>query len=156
MKSARDVIAILGCGDHIWRHVWNVPSHELLQTNYCTRNSRNNAIVVRPLRTIASHDYCTNYCDRKQLLQRQPLRNQPPLRTPKLSENQTCTDLRATISRHVVPPISWWGKTVDSFWRSCRNSRLIEKEGGFPAQEKGQFPGGRKRHKMVTTILVDV
>ena len=36
-------------------HVWNVPSHEVLQTNYCARNNRNNAIVLRPLRTIASH-----------------------------------------------------------------------------------------------------
>ena len=32
------------------------PSHELLQTNYCTRDSRKNAIVSRPLRTIASHE----------------------------------------------------------------------------------------------------
>ena len=38
------------------KHIWNFPSHELLQTNYCTRNRRNNAIVSRPLRTIASHE----------------------------------------------------------------------------------------------------
>ena len=37
------------------KHVWNIPSHSLLQINYCTRNSRNNAIVLRPLRAIASH-----------------------------------------------------------------------------------------------------
>ena len=38
------------------KHVWNAPSQEPLQTNYYTRNSRNNSIVSRPLRTIASHE----------------------------------------------------------------------------------------------------
>ena len=38
------------------KHVWNIPSHNLLQTNYCTRNSRKNAIVLRPLPAIASHE----------------------------------------------------------------------------------------------------
>ena len=38
------------------KHVRNIPSHSLLQVNYCTRNSRNNAIVLRPLRAIASHE----------------------------------------------------------------------------------------------------
>ena len=76
-------------------------------------------------------------------------------------ENQTCSDLRATISRHLLPPISQWGKTVDSYRRSCRNSKTSHRKrgrrGGFPVPEKGQFPlekggGGRRRHKMVTTI----
>ena len=38
------------------KHVWNIPSHNLLQTNYCTRSSRKNAIVLRPLQAIASHE----------------------------------------------------------------------------------------------------
>ena len=38
------------------KHVWNIPSHNLLQTNYCTRNSRNNAIALRPLWSFASHE----------------------------------------------------------------------------------------------------
>ena len=29
-------------------------------------------------------------------------------------ENQTCTELRATVSRHLLPPVSQWVKTVDS------------------------------------------
>ena len=51
-----------GWGCNTWlrrphsKHVWNIPSHSLLQTNYCTRNSRKNAIVLRPLRAIASHE----------------------------------------------------------------------------------------------------
>ena len=39
--------------------LWNVPSHELLQTNHCTRNSRTNAIVVSPLRALRRPN---NYC----------------------------------------------------------------------------------------------
>ena len=38
------------------KHVWNIPLHELLQMNYCIGNSRKNAIVSRPLGTIASHE----------------------------------------------------------------------------------------------------
>ena len=38
------------------KHIWNIPSHNLLQTNYCSQNSRNNAIVLQPLRAIASHE----------------------------------------------------------------------------------------------------
>ena len=44
MKSARG------------EYVRKIPSHNLLQTNYCTRNSRKNAIVLQPLRAIASHE----------------------------------------------------------------------------------------------------
>ena len=67
VKSARGETAILGCGDS--KHVWKIPSHNLLQLNYCTRNSRKNAIVLRPLRAIASHELlhellrqANNYC----------------------------------------------------------------------------------------------
>ena len=38
------------------KHVWNIPSRNLLQTNDCTRNSRHNAIALRPLRAIAAHE----------------------------------------------------------------------------------------------------
>ena len=38
-------------------------------------------------------------------------------------ENQTCTELRSTTSRHLLPPISRWGKTMDSYRKFCRNSR---------------------------------
>ena len=38
------------------KHVWNVPSHKLLQTNDCIPNSRKNAMVCRPPRTITSHE----------------------------------------------------------------------------------------------------
>ena len=34
------------------KHVWNIPSHNRLQTNYCTRHSRHNAMVLRPWRAI--------------------------------------------------------------------------------------------------------
>ena len=74
----------------------------------------------------------------------------------KLSKNQTCTDLRATVSRHILPPISWWGGTVDSYRRLSRNSRTSHKEWGFSGTGKGPIPlgykGGRRGRKMVTTI----
>ena len=49
VKSARGEAAIPRRGDHTRKHVWNIPSHSLLQINDCTRNSRNKlAIVLRP------------------------------------------------------------------------------------------------------------
>ena len=71
-----------------------------------------------------------------------------------LRENQTCTELRSTISRHLLPPISRWGKAVDSFRRSCRKSRTSHRRGGVSGTGKGLPFGkrGRRRHKMVTTI----
>ena len=47
-----------------------------------------------------------------------------------IRENQTCTKLRSTISRHLLPPISRWGKAVDSYRRSCRNSKTSHRKGG--------------------------
>ena len=76
----------------------------------------------------------------------------------KFRENQTCTNLRATIPRHVLPPIFRWQKTVDSCWSFCRNSRtsqLPRETGRFPVPGKRHFPfgkGGRTRHKTVTAI----
>ena len=65
----------------------------------------------------------------------------------KKGENQTCTELRSTISRHLLPPISRWGKTVDSYRRSCRNSRTSHRKGRFLVPEKGQFRLGKRRAK---------
>ena len=52
-----------GCDCNTWRwdHTWNMfgtslRTDHLLQMNYCTRNSRKNAIVLRPLRRIAAHE----------------------------------------------------------------------------------------------------
>ena len=39
--------------------------------------------------------------------------------------------LRSTISRHLLPPISWWGTTVDSYRRSDRNSRTSHRKAGL-------------------------
>ena len=39
----------------------------ILQTNYCTRNSRKNAIALRPLRAIASHELLHERCVPKTL-----------------------------------------------------------------------------------------
>ena len=70
--------------------------------------------------------------------------------------NQTCTELRSTISRHVLPPISRWRKTVNSYRSSCRNSRASHRKGGFSGTGKGPIPlrekGGRTRRETVTTI----
>ena len=47
-----------------------------------------------------------------------------------IREKQTCTELRSTISRHLLHPISRWEKTVDSYRRSCRNCRTSHRKGG--------------------------
>ena len=78
-----------------------------------------------------------------------------------IRENQTCTKLRATISSHLLPPISWWADTVDSYRRSCRNSRASHRKGGFsgtgkrplPLREKG---GGAKATQNGNHDLVNV
>ena len=53
-----------------------------------------------------------------------------------------------TISRRLLPPISRYGKTMDSCRRSCRNSKTSHTKGGgkggFLAPEKGQFPLGKR------------
>ena len=91
-----------GWGCNTWpqrphsKHVWNIPSRNLLQTNYCTRNSRKNkAIVLWPLRALRRMNYCTNYCDSKELLQRHPLRNPPLFRTPKSGKNFPAASIRS-------------------------------------------------------------
>ena len=73
-----------------------------------------------------------------------------------VSEKQTCTDLRATISHYLLPPVSLRGKTVDSYRRSCTNSRTSQRQGGLSGTGKranSRFgKGRRRRHEMVTTI----
>ena len=51
--------------------------------------------------------------------------------------NQTRTNLRATISRRLSRPTSWWGKTVASDWRSCKRPFLRREEGGNGNTQKG-------------------
>ena len=65
-------------------YVWNIPSHELLQTNDCTRNSKIMQYLFEHCERLGRISYCTNHCDREQLLRRHPVRNPPPLRTPKV------------------------------------------------------------------------
>ena len=55
-----------------------------------------------------------------------------------IRENQTCTELRYTISRHLSPPISRWGKTADSHRSSGRNSRTSHREKGDKGDTKWQ------------------
>ena len=72
-----------------------------------------------------------------------------------ISENQTCTDLRAAISRDILPPLFWspTGKTVDSCRRICRSSRTSpEKQGVFPVPENGEFPFRKRRAKATQTV----
>ena len=47
----------------------------------------------------------------------------------KSQRESTFTELRATISRHLLPPIFWWGKRVDSCRRSYRNSKASHRKG---------------------------
>ena len=62
-------------------------------------------------------------------------------------ENQTCTELRSTISRHLLPPISRWGKRVDSYRKFCRNSRTSHRNRVFSGTGKRQIPLGEKGGK---------
>ena len=57
-----------------------------------------------------------------------------------IRENQTCTELRSTISRHLLPPVSRWRKTVDSYKRFCRNSRISQRNRAFSGTGKRQIP----------------
>ena len=58
--------------------------------------------------------------------------------------DRACGELRATISRHLLPPISRWGKTMDSYRKSCRNSEIPTGRGGggggFSGTGKGPIP----------------
>ena len=73
-----------------------------------------------------------------------------PLLPPKhavhasLRENQTCTNLRATISHRLLAPLSLWGKTMHRKWGNSSMGRWP-----FPLGEEG---GGQRRHEPVITI----
>ena len=62
-----------------------------------------------------------------------------------LKENQTCTELRVTISRHLLAPNSRWGKTVDSYRRSCKKIKASERKGGKGGRTKKWTVSGLKR-----------
>ena len=79
----------------------------------------------------------------------QCLRRWLPGTTP-VRENQTCTNLRATVSRHVLPPFPGGGKAVDSCWRFCRNSRNSQRNKGIFGTGKRQIPLGQKGGQNVT------
>ena len=70
----------------------------------------------------------------------------------RVREFQTCTNLTATISHHLLPPVSWCGKqwihTVDPVEDSSNKEGFkYLKKGPIPVQEEG----GRGDTKMVTT-----
>ena len=73
------------------KHVWNIPSHNLLQTNYCNRNSRNNAIVLRTLRAIASHELLHELLRQQTTIAATPLAES----TPSPSFQNPCNLLQA-------------------------------------------------------------
>ena len=52
--------------------------------------------------------------------------------------------LRATISRHVLPPYFQVGENFKQCRISCKNSRISHRKAGFPVPEKGQFPMGKR------------
>ena len=77
MKSARSASAILSAAT-MFETCLERPSHELLQTNYCTPNSRNNATVCRPLQTIASHELLHELLRQKTTIAATPLAESTP------------------------------------------------------------------------------
>ena len=98
------------------KHVWNIPSHTLLQTNYCTRNSRKNQQLFDHCELLRRMNYCTNYCDTKQLLQRHPLRNPPLLQTPKLPKPAFFTSCVFSRVGRRLPLVTTLLHTVILFW----------------------------------------
>ena len=75
MKSARGANATLAAATTLENMF--VPSHELLPTNNCTRSSRKNAIVSRPLRMIASYELLHKPLRQKINIVATPLRKAP-------------------------------------------------------------------------------
>ena len=83
MKSARGATAIPRRGDHT-RNMFGTSLH----TTYCKQTialetAERMQAFFNHCELLRRMNYCTNYCDSKQLLQRHPLRNPPLLRTPK-------------------------------------------------------------------------
>ena len=89
MKSARGEIAILGRGDHT-RNMFGTSLHTAYcKLSYCTRNSRKNAIVLRPLRAIASHELLHELLRRQTTIAATPLAESTP--SPNSQERVRCT-----------------------------------------------------------------
>ena len=85
------------------KHVWNIPSHSLLQTNHCTRNSRKNARVLRPMPASA-----------KKKLLHELLRRQTAIAATLLAESTPILLLRIPkfSSPHTFPPPISWPKSL--------------------------------------------
>ena len=58
-------------------------------------------------------------------------------------KNQTCTELRGTILRHLLPPMKRWIHTRDP----VEIVGLPKERGGFPVPEKSQFPSRERGAK---------
>ena len=84
VKSARGETAIPRS-----KHVWNIPSYNLLQINYCTRNSRNYAIVLPPLRAIASHELLHELLRQQTTIAATPLAESTPSPNTQMSARPT-------------------------------------------------------------------
>ena len=65
-------------------------------------------------------------------------------KNPAIRENETCTNLRATISRHVLPPFPGRGTLAIHAGDSLENLGLPRETGGFPVLEKGKFHFGKR------------
>ena len=112
---------------------WHVPSHELLQANYCTRSSRKNAIVFRPLRTIASHELLHELLQQKTAIAVTPL----PESTPSLNSQS----IRVGFGRTDFARIFVFGPPdffLRGFCRQIFSSFLREK---CPEKSSRKIPG---------------
>ena len=81
----------------------------------------------------------------------------PRLPLPGPRNLKTCTELRSTISRHLLPPVSRWGENMQ--WIHTGDPVEIvglTTERGVSGTRKAPIPprekGGRRQHKMVTAI----
>ena len=99
VRSARGATAILGCGDHT-RNMFGTSLH----TAYCRQTIALETAEIMHwffdhCELLRRMNYCTNYCDGKQLLQRHPLRNPPLLRTPNQSGPRNLGQTNMSVTR---------------------------------------------------------
>ena len=152
------------------KHVWSVPSHEHLQTNYCTRNSRNIAIVVRPLRTIASREILRKLLRQKTTIAVTPLAESTPSLNTQTRRNLPCKVFKTTCllmgestsvshvpgfcdimrvwSEGVWPGASMQGKLA---WQCCMNLRH-----GPRGASHEKFPTPSKNKKQACCLEDDL
>ena len=69
---------------------------------------------------------------------------------PLISEKQKCTDLGGHHFASLFPPISWLGKTVDSYRIPCRNSRTSHRKDGFSGTGNWPMPLKEERGAKAT------